>query len=365
MVFKLWETGGNCNDCGWVSADGVIVASTPDDFEKFVHKELPNSLPGVKIYFNSVGGNLLSGLQLGEMLRQRKWSTGVARSTVKSVVLGHLPPMRSFTREKGECASACAYAFLGGVTREAKAGDLGFHQFYSEGTVSKSVSNGTIASSVASTQQIMGLLVVYLKEMGVAPELLFLASNTSPSALFVPDETALFALNIANISVVARAEGWKILPFGDGAIVRSAVNGGPNKDGRQAEIASFYCKVEHKDRVFVELGWQYPTASTASAGLEDNNIRTAIESTSIIIKDSVVRADDRYNGIVRAFVDKDDTYHLTFSMSVNEFVYALRSGGLEYKVEAPDYLGYFGFDFFIPMTIDLAKLARIAFNSCP
>jgi hypothetical protein len=82
------------------------------------------------------------------------------------------------------CCSACAYAFLGGVKRLAEAGELGFHQFHASGSVTEAIKESDLDKTMSSAQQLMGLLVIYLKEMSIDPALLFLASSADPGDLF-------------------------------------------------------------------------------------------------------------------------------------------------------------------------------------
>src|SRR5262245_65171792 len=81
-----------------VYLDGRIDAGAPD--------RLARTLSGIKgaaaVWLNSPGGNLFAGMQLGRIIREHGASTYIIDSRAL------LP---------GECYSACALAFLGGVHR--------------------------------------------------------------------------------------------------------------------------------------------------------------------------------------------------------------------------------------------------------
>lgn len=69
------------------------------------------SYPRAAVLFESPGGNLMAGLRMGETIRRMGYSTGVAPGT--------------------RCASACALAWLGGVSRFMSARSIvGFHAAY-------------------------------------------------------------------------------------------------------------------------------------------------------------------------------------------------------------------------------------------
>jgi hypothetical protein len=115
MRFQEVRNGGNCSGCAYCE----ITADTPRAFEAFVAANQP---PGI-VRLNSPGGNLAAGLILGEMLRAGGYLTEVGASTriLDAVERG------LFDRAPGTCASACAYAFLGGTSRSLdEAAKIGF-----------------------------------------------------------------------------------------------------------------------------------------------------------------------------------------------------------------------------------------------
>jgi hypothetical protein len=104
-------------------------------------------------------------MRLGEAIRELGFET-----EIRSI---------DYEYDKGPvatCASACSYAFAGGVSRffDDRYARLGLHQFYSE---------TTDLADVGETQVLSGLLVSYLDRMGVNPKSFAIASMTDKSTM--------------------------------------------------------------------------------------------------------------------------------------------------------------------------------------
>ncbi|TAV92049.1 hypothetical protein [Rhizobium leguminosarum] len=108
------------------------------------------------ITFRSVGGNVVSAMKIGRMIR----ALGISTLQIRSA----------------ECASACALAFVGGVRRSAEAGSIGVHQasFSDDAALD---SKTAVTAVQAMTAEIIG----YLTEMGVSPQLLQLSLSVESS----------------------------------------------------------------------------------------------------------------------------------------------------------------------------------------
>lgn len=131
-----------------IFAKGDITEGTTDRLIAFIRA---NKVEAAKIHFNSPGGSLAEGMRLGRAIRRLQFYT----------TIGVYNP----TYNEGEdaasiCASACAYAFAGGTSRflTAYTGRLGVHQFYTDSADSL---------SGEAAQQVSGLIVAYLDEMGI------------------------------------------------------------------------------------------------------------------------------------------------------------------------------------------------------
>ena len=109
---------------------------------------------------SSPGGNLDQSLIMGEIIRARGLVTAVGTSDAS----GQIRP--------GSCASACVFVYAGGATRYDIAGSrLGVHRFTTRGPGS--------SDPVADTQRVTGLVLSYLKRMGVSASLVEAMSATS------------------------------------------------------------------------------------------------------------------------------------------------------------------------------------------
>jgi len=142
-------------------ATGDIVENSGEILDQFVKK---NKIQRAIVYFNSGGGSLSGAIELGKVVRRLGFDTGIASFRDGS------------TKDDGFCASACAYAFAGGINRYYKTGRtrLGLHQFYAkENTISNKAS-----------QEVSGLLVAYLQSMGVDALAFSVSSKAGPDEMF-------------------------------------------------------------------------------------------------------------------------------------------------------------------------------------
>jgi hypothetical protein len=180
MTFCYASTGGNAAGGEWISAEGEITQDTPDEFLKWLD-ETDISFR-IRVYFNSPGGDLLAGLRLGAIIHKQAFNTGIA-ATVP------VPDMEDYFMQleelkSGQCYSACAYAFLGGVERSFFDGDLyGVRQFY-DPPLPSDIENPDMPVAtyrdLESALRMIGRVVRYVDKMGASPQLVALAAATSP-----------------------------------------------------------------------------------------------------------------------------------------------------------------------------------------
>ena len=144
-----------------IAATGEI---TPGDSEKLLEylKTLPRK-PRTAIYLSSPGGNLLEGLKLGYIFKERR---------IKTVVEGSPP--------NNVCASACALAFLGGHDSQGRPwrssttdSRLGYHQFQ--------CGNGENCQNEQYTQYVVSAILKYGMDMGAPPKLFVEMFNRAPN----------------------------------------------------------------------------------------------------------------------------------------------------------------------------------------
>jgi hypothetical protein len=99
---------GRDDDRPIINVDGVLITADDDTFRKIAARF--HSASAV-VSFNSGGGSLVTGIQIGEIIRQQHFNTIV--------------------RDGKSCASACALAWLAGVERSIEGtGRIGFHAAY-------------------------------------------------------------------------------------------------------------------------------------------------------------------------------------------------------------------------------------------
>jgi hypothetical protein len=130
MHFQYVNTGGN-RCCQFIQATGEITPETPQVFEAFWASL---DFPPRDVRLHSQGGSLGGGVALGEIFRMRNITTEVS--------LNPSPDGRDYTTKPGTCASACAYAFLGGIERHLpEDAKLGFHRFYAQNALTEPSQN--------------------------------------------------------------------------------------------------------------------------------------------------------------------------------------------------------------------------------
>jgi len=174
-----------------VLAQGKIERKSEDGFGEAV-KNLP---AGTIVVLNSMGGDLVGGLRLGQSIRARDFNTWVMDATSDN-------PAIKDKKNMGRCFSSCAYTFLGGVLRRVdKAGQLGVHQF--RNTDDKLDAN--------QAQKISAMLARYLDNMGINSQLLDQALLTEPGKMTLIPETQRIAWNIEpSLPSTVTLSKWKL-----------------------------------------------------------------------------------------------------------------------------------------------------------
>lgn len=152
MQFRVTEIGCPKNCMKVLIGAGEITFQTVRAF-RAAYRRAGGNLP---VLLHSPGGDLPGGLNLGLAFRELKSTVGVAPG--------------------GECISACAYAFFGGVERRVFPGArIGVHQFIelSDDPASPAFIDPERSRAIA------GYLLWYSRKMGVSPEVIKIALATS------------------------------------------------------------------------------------------------------------------------------------------------------------------------------------------
>lgn len=206
MTFRWAGTGERCAECRWIAADGEIVETTPMVFAKFLRRE--NVPAGTVVRFNSPGGMVDRSLELGGMIRRAGLFTDIGKTVFRR------EDAERATHGKGYCASACAYAFLGGVERRVASGSrYGVHQFHS---------GGDDAGSDQSAQWAVAVLGLYLAEMGINADLLVFAAATPPQTMTWMNRDTLESIGIVTEIRSPLEADWHIAVADSKVVLRSA-----------------------------------------------------------------------------------------------------------------------------------------------
>lgn len=173
MDFRIVEGAGVFGQTRWVQASGPILPDTADRFDQFARA---NSVAGMTVVLDSPGGSMTAGLRMGRAFRTAGVNTLIGR-TVLRVESGRA--VATLITHGVSCASACSYAFLGGIQRIVPTtARFGVHQFSrSIGRDGRFESETPTARDFVAAQRRMAELAVYVQEMGVDARLLELASS--------------------------------------------------------------------------------------------------------------------------------------------------------------------------------------------
>jgi hypothetical protein len=240
MRFELHGTGGNCNGCDWLAADGEITIDTADHLLAYLQKEKLLDWRG-SVLLNSPGGNLIGGIKLGEAIRKQGLSTEIGRSVPDGALDW------THQRTKGACVSACAFAFLGGVSRSAsesanEGGKIGIHQFYNEAAIINPSAKVFNAIDFSAQQLLSALLIDYVMHMGVDPRLVVMASSISPTEVHYLSQEEAEELKVS--WEPHKFEPWAIEPYGNGVVAYAKTR------DRQTTVTLF-CRRDKTPRVLV------------------------------------------------------------------------------------------------------------------
>lgn len=160
------------------------------------------------VYFNSPGGSLKEALAIGGGIRILGMNTWVAsKYTDYRYVNGE---RTKFVMNNVVCASACAYAFLGGVLRTVEDGSvIGLHQF----------SSASPDVSISDAQKIISELNSYVISMGVDRTIVDYASNVENKDLYWLSVSEAKRFNIDNTS--PKLSAWALESTENGGVFAS------------------------------------------------------------------------------------------------------------------------------------------------
>jgi hypothetical protein len=219
MEYREGFSGGNCSTCSWIAIEGEISEGAVQELIDFI---TANDLDYQKlIVINSLGGNVSAALELGSFIRERNMK----------VIVGHTKDFepegagRVFqSYDEGVCASACVFVLMGGEVREVadEESRVGVHQFAPQAD-----EMGSVATTTASTQNVIAFLQSYSARMGVDPAILTLASSTSADEMRWLNVKTMEQLNLLTSRNQIKKANWSLEPF-DSSLMATATQQQPN-----------------------------------------------------------------------------------------------------------------------------------------
>ncbi|MEO6920732.1 MAG: hypothetical protein ABI171_17255 [Collimonas sp.] len=159
-----------------MNLDGEIDAGAPARVAAALRQ---SGSAGVDVYLDSTGGDLLAGMEIGQLLRKAGAATHVGRYA------GGSAPT------PGVCYSACSLAFLGGVYRYVSEGSqYGVHRV--------SRASGPVAGDLDTGQIVSAGIARYIRGMGVGQGLLDLLVQKGEQGIYLLSDAEMKALNVVN-----------------------------------------------------------------------------------------------------------------------------------------------------------------------
>lgn len=220
-----------------VVATGVIEPRTPDDFRHLLRDPHLVMGPGTRIFFLSPGGNLVAGLALGREIRKAGFTT----------VVGLPRGGKAFAPiERSLCASACTFAFLGGVSRTVSPGSLyAVHRFF-RSNFKPGQNVLTDPTRITRLDQLLaGDLVAYIRAMGVSANLYKISTEGSRDKTVNLTPAQMAALRVTTHREISAHMLYE--PDGHAVLLMRDVDGGISH-GRM----DLYCSAQHRlyDRAY-------------------------------------------------------------------------------------------------------------------
>lgn len=242
--------------------DGPIDGNSPKILLEEIEKTQAKT---ISFYLNSPGGSLISGIELGRIIRKFGMSTNVGIFKEDQLQTVH-----------GECHSACSLAYLGGFYRYMEPEDVyGVHRFSKDSSSEADLDLGQIMSAAVTN---------YIVEMGVSPALFEKMVEAGPSEIKILNLEELKDLNVVNSGRAAATwtieatpdfnylKGAQVTVFGegklvffcqpDGLILQAVYEAGPNAEDIvetsnhfAIELASKTYELPAPERFFNNDGW--------------------------------------------------------------------------------------------------------------
>ncbi len=189
--------GKNC--ASYITFDGPINENSLKEFGK----RASTLTSGTTVLLNSTGGDLSTGIRLGQLIRSLRFNTRVGQISEKDNVT---------TLEAASCYSSCAFAFLGGVVRQvSEESKYGFYPLYSIQKTTGKLDDKALKNALANIGQ-------YFNQMGIDIQLLKMIIGLKEKELYIVNQANLKLLNIDNTASIA-LNRWNVQALGNGKLI--------------------------------------------------------------------------------------------------------------------------------------------------
>lgn len=185
MRFTLVTDDVECLQCRYIRASGDIEDFTAAQFRQFVGLYDLAGQP-LTVMLNSPGGDVIAGLRLGREIREQGFNTQVGRAQ-RLPTGGHQLRM-------GDCASACTFAFLGGLSRYAEDDVIGVHRFYPG-----NLEPDERVILRPGDEAVAAMIKVYAVDMGVNGSFIDISLAVPPADMRYMSNTELRELAVVNV----------------------------------------------------------------------------------------------------------------------------------------------------------------------
>lgn len=185
MRFALVNDDVDCPNCRYIRAAGDIEPFTAAQFRQFVRTYNLQG-QGLTVVLHSPGGDVIAGLRLGRDIRAFGFNTQVGRA--------QLLPAGGHSMRQGDCASACTFAFLGGVKRYAEDDVIGVHRFYPG-----HMTPDDRVISRPGDEAVAAMIKVYAMDMGVDSGFIDMSLSVPPADMRYVSNRELRDMAVVNM----------------------------------------------------------------------------------------------------------------------------------------------------------------------
>jgi hypothetical protein len=270
-----FDWGGVYGDQPAIFADGDFTPETPAAFRAFLQRSGQPTRDRM-IYFNSLGGDLSAGMEVGKIVRRVELNTGVARNSRDPGQANLIDLDYNSRVYPGHCVSACSLAFLGGVKREVKPGSIYAVHQVSMNCVDKRKALSQypwvampnvnycpdLNEALTMLQVANGVVVEYIRSMGVDPIFITEMSRAGPEAINALPEDKL---RDYRITYEFRTETWEFKTDAQGQFFLQYLHG----NQWRSDKAEIYCSRTGAPRLYL---WVVHDVNRANGPIDGQRI---------------------------------------------------------------------------------------------